>query len=47
MIDLPYSLVVETTDDPLFFGFFEGEDVLEALAYAAWRSEEKELPLVS
>ena len=25
MIDLPYSLVVEATDDPLFFGFFSPE----------------------
>ena len=22
MIDLPYSLVIEATDDPTFFGFF-------------------------
>jgi uncharacterized protein (DUF433 family) len=29
------------------YPYLEREDVLEALAYAAWRSEEKELPLVS
>ena len=25
MIDLPYSLVVEATEDPTFFGFFSAE----------------------
>ncbi len=29
------------------YPYLEREDVFEALAYAAWRSEEKELPLVS
>ena len=29
------------------YPYLEREDVLEALAYAAWRSEERELPLVS
>ena len=27
--------------------YIEREDVLQALTYAAWRSEEKDLPLVS
>lgn len=25
MIDLPYSLVIEATDDPTFFGFYSPE----------------------
>ena len=25
MIDLPYSLVIEATEDPLFFGFYSEE----------------------
>ncbi len=29
------------------YPYLEGEDLREALAYAAWRSEEIELPLVS
>ena len=37
-----------SVDDVLqAYPYLEREDVLEALAYAAWRSEEKELPLVS
>ena len=27
--------------------YIEREDILQALTYAAWRSEEKDLPLVS
>lgn len=29
------------------YPYLERQDVLEALTYAAWRSEEKELPLAS
>ena len=29
------------------YPYIERQDVLEALTYAAWRSEEKELPLAS
>ena len=29
------------------YPYFEREDILQALTYAAWRSEEKDLPLVS
>ncbi|MEW6386264.1 MAG: DUF433 domain-containing protein [Thermodesulfobacteriota bacterium] len=29
------------------YPYLEREDVLEALAYAAWRAEEREVPLVS
>jgi uncharacterized protein (DUF433 family) len=29
------------------YPYLESEDLLEALAYAAWRSEEIELPLVT
>lgn len=29
------------------YPYIEREDVLEALSYAAWRAEEKELPLAS
>lgn len=29
------------------YPYLEREDVLQALTYAAWRSEEKDLPLVS
>lgn len=29
------------------YPYIEREDVLQALMYAAWRSEEKDLPLVS
>lgn len=25
MIDLPYSLVIEATEDPIFFGFYSAE----------------------
>ena len=38
----------KTIDDVLAaYPYIEREDVLEALSYAAWRAEEKELPLVS
>lgn len=29
------------------YPYLEGEDIREALAYAAWRAEEVELPLVT
>lgn len=29
------------------YPYLEREDVLEALAYAAWRAEERELPIAS
>ena len=29
------------------YPYIEREDVLQALTYAAWRSEEKDMPLVS
>ena len=29
------------------FPYFEREDILEALSYAAWRSEEIEVPIAS
>jgi uncharacterized protein (DUF433 family) len=29
------------------YPYIEREDILQALTYAAWRSEEKELPLAS
>ncbi len=36
----------KTVDDVLAeYPYLEREDVLEALAYAAWRSEEREVPL--
>lgn len=28
------------------YPYFEGDDIREALAYAAWRAEEQEVPLV-
>ena len=38
----------KTIDDLLVaYPYIERQDVMEALAYAAWRAEEKELPLVS
>ena len=45
MIDLPYSLVIEATDDPTFFGFFSpeldgftgvGHSVEDCLYQARW-----------
>jgi uncharacterized protein (DUF433 family) len=36
----------KTIEDVLTaYPYLEREDVLEALAYAAWRAEEKEIPL--
>ncbi len=49
MIDLPYSLVIEATDDPTFFGFFSpdlegftgtGHSVEDCLYQAKWGMEE-------
>lgn len=49
MIDLPYSLVVEATDDPNFFGFFSeelegftgiGHSVEDCLYQARWGMKE-------
>lgn len=38
----------KTIDEVLTaYPYIERQDVLEALTYAAWRSEEEELPLVS
>ncbi len=38
----------KTIDDVLTaYPYIEREDVLEALTYAAWRAEERELPLAS
>ncbi len=36
-----------TTDILKAYPYLEEEDIREALAYAAWRSEEIDLPLVS
>lgn len=49
MIDLPYSLVIEATDDPTFFGFFApelggftgvGHSVEDCLYQARWGMRE-------
>ncbi len=49
MIDLPYSLVIEATDDPDFFGFFSpelegftgiGHSVEDCLYRAKWGMKE-------
>jgi predicted RNase H-like HicB family nuclease len=49
MIDLPYSLVVEATEDPSFFGFFSpelegftgvGHSVEDCLYKARWGMRE-------
>jgi predicted RNase H-like HicB family nuclease len=49
MIDLPYSLVVEATDDPTFFGFYSpelegftgvGHSVEDCLYQARWGMQE-------
>jgi predicted RNase H-like HicB family nuclease len=49
MIDLPYSLVVEATEDPAFFGFFStelegftgvGHSVEDCLYKARWGMRE-------
>lgn len=38
----------KTVDEVLLdYPYLEREDVLQALSYAAWRAEERELPLVS
>ncbi len=38
----------ETYDDILAaYSYLEREDIMEALSYASWRSEEKDLPLAS
>ena len=38
----------KTIEDVLeAYPYLEREDVLEALAYAAWRAEERELPIAS
>ena len=39
---------VETIDDILAaYPYLEREDIMEALSYAAWRSEERDIPLAS
>ena len=49
MVDLPYSLVIEATDDPTFFGFFSpdlggftgvGHSVEDCLYQARWGMRE-------
>jgi predicted RNase H-like HicB family nuclease len=49
MIDLPYSLVIEATDDPEFFGFYSaelegftgiGHSVEDCLYQAKWGMKE-------
>lgn len=49
MIELPYSLVIEATDDPLFFSFFSpdlegftgvGHSVEDCLYQARWGMQE-------
>jgi predicted RNase H-like HicB family nuclease len=49
MIDLPYSLVIEATEDPLFFGFYSpdlegfsgtGHSVEDCLYQARWGMQE-------
>ncbi len=49
MIDLKYSLIIEATDDPTFFGFFSpdlegftgvGHSVEDCLYKAKWGMEE-------
>jgi len=49
MIDLPYSLVIEATEDPGFFGFFSpelegfsgiGHSVEDCLCKAKWAMQE-------
>jgi len=38
----------ETFDDILAaYPYLEREDIMEALSYAAWRAEEREIPLAS
>ena len=38
----------ETIDDILSaYPYLEREDIMEALSYAAWRSEERDIPLAS
>ena len=38
----------QTVDQVLAdYPYLEREDILEALAYAAWRAEEREVPMVS
>ena len=49
MIDLPYSLIIEATDEPNFFGFFSpeldgfsgvGHSVEDCLYQARWGMQE-------
>jgi predicted RNase H-like HicB family nuclease len=49
MIDLPYSLVIEATEDPMFFGFYApdlegftgvGHSVEDCLYQARWGMQE-------
>lgn len=50
MIDLPYSLIIEATEDPEFFGFFSpdlegftgiGNSVEDCLYKAKWGTKER------
>jgi len=49
MLDLPYSLVIEATEDPLFFGFYSpdlegftgiGHSIEDCLYKARWGMKE-------
>ena len=49
MVDLPYSLVIEATEDPTFFGFYSpdlggftgcGHSIEDCLYHARWGMEE-------
>ena len=49
MLDLPYSLVIEATEDPMFFGFFSsdlsgftgvGHSVEDCIYQARWGMRE-------
>ena len=49
MIDIPYSLIIEATDDPMFFGFYSpdlegfsgtGHSIEDCLYHAKWGMKE-------
>ena len=56
MIDLPYSLIIEATEDPDFFGFYSpdldgftgiGHSIEDCLYQARWAMKEHTALLVS
>ena len=56
MIDLPYSLIIEATDEPDFFGFYSpdldgftgvGHSIEDCLYQARWAMKEHTALLVS